>query len=86
MQGIGRGTWRGNWRSRQLWHAIGYGLSAAWIAWVIYMSGGDADDPWFDYIFIVPLGGWAVGITVAAVLKRVLPPPNAAAEDGPEAP
>ena len=62
-----------DWRSRRLWHGIGYAVSAAWMVFVLARTGGDVRHPLFDYLFIVPLGLWGAGIGVAWLLKRLAP-------------
>ncbi|MEN8197716.1 MAG: hypothetical protein ABFS30_14565 [Pseudomonadota bacterium] len=62
-----------DWRSRRLWHAVGYFLSAAWMIAVLVLTGGNVKAPLFDYIFIVPLGLWIGGLVIASLLKRIFP-------------
>ncbi|MGE0733738.1 MAG: hypothetical protein AB7G15_11870 [Alphaproteobacteria bacterium] len=71
------------WRSRTLWHSLGYGLSAAWMAYVLIETQGNARAPLFNYIFIGPLALWGGGLLTATILKRVearaarrMPPPG----------
>ncbi len=49
---------------REIAIRIGYALTAAWMVLILVISGGDPGSPWFDLIFIVPLGGWIVAVTV----------------------
>jgi hypothetical protein len=63
-----------DWRGRRLWQGVGYFASAAWMVYVLAVSGGDVEHKLFDYIFIVPIGMWAVGLAVAwAIRKRAGP-------------
>ena len=62
-----------DWRGRKLWHTIGYIVSAAWMIGVLIVTGGNVKHPFFNYIFIVPLGLWIAGIVVAALLKKLFP-------------
>lgn len=64
------GGGRIDWRSGKLWQRIGYGGSAAWMLFVVTVTGNDPDHWFFNFIFIVPLAGWLIGIAVARVLKR----------------
>jgi hypothetical protein len=52
------------------WHRIGYILSALWVGGILVATGGNVRHPLFDYIFIVPLAGWAVGLTIGHLLGR----------------
>lgn len=65
-----------DWRGRRLWSGIGYFVSAAWMVYVAVITAGDVAHPLFDYIFIVPLGLWAAGLTIAWVLRKILGPPS----------
>lgn len=56
----------------QLWRGIGYGLTAAWMIGILVVSGSNPADPWFNYIFVVPLVGWIIGIGIA----RLVAPPG----------
>ena len=64
------------WRSRKLWHGLGYALSAAWMVYVLIETKGSARAPLFNYIFVVPLGLWVGGLLTAIVLKRFGARPN----------
>lgn len=56
----------------QLWRGIGYGLTAAWMIGILIVSDSNPAHPWFNYIFVVPLIGWIIGIGIA----RFLVPPG----------
>ncbi len=60
-----------DWRGRRLWQGIGYFASAAWMVYVLSASGGDIEHPLFDYIFVVPIGMWAVGLAVAWAIRKI---------------
>ena len=62
-----------DWRSRRLWHSVGYVGSAAWMIGVVAITGRDVSHPLFRYVFIVPLAGWIVGLAVARLLSRSRP-------------
>ncbi len=49
---------------------ICYGLTAAWMVGVLVYTDGNVRHPVFDTLFIVPLGGWVVALTVARVIRR----------------
>lgn len=49
---------------------FGYILTAAWVGFVLAVSGGDSNHPLFDYIFIVPLAGWIIGMLVARFIAK----------------
>ncbi len=55
--------------SREVWSKIGYGVSALWMIGVLFYTKGDTRDPFFQYIFIVPLTGWVVVLAVNFALK-----------------
>lgn len=55
---------------RLLWHRIGYILSAIWVGGVLYVTDGNVRHPLFNYIFIVPLVGWVVGLLIARLFSR----------------
>ena len=63
-----------DWRSRRLWQAIGYGATAAWMFAIVVITGNDVSHPLFRYIFIVPLGGWILGLVVARLIQSRRPP------------
>jgi len=63
-----------DWRSQRLWHTAGYVVSAAWMVFVLVVSEGQITHPLFDYIFIVPLGIWIVGLAIARLLRRFAAP------------
>ncbi len=60
----------GNWDDRRLWHPIGYALTAAWMLIVVTVTDADPRHPFFSFIFIVPLGGWILGLAVARLVTR----------------
>ena len=60
-----------DWRGRRLWQTAGYFASAAWMIYVLAETGGRVEDKLFDYIFIVPIGIWTVGIAVAWLVKKL---------------
>ena len=62
-----------DWRSSKLWHRIGYAATAIWMIGVLAVTDSDPNHPLFRYIFIVPLGGWLLGILIA---RFVTPPPD----------
>jgi len=59
-----------DWRSRATWQRIGVTLTAAWMIGVLVVTENDVTHPLFDYIFRVPLVGWAVGIAVGYLIQR----------------
>ncbi len=63
-----------DWRSRGVWLRIGYGLTAAWMAFVILATGNDVTHPLFGYLFTVPLAGWVAGLIAGRVVARLWPP------------
>lgn len=71
------------WRSRRLWHGLGYLVSAGWMLFVVVWTGNDTDHPLFSWIFLVPLGLWIGGVTVAALVSRLLPSDDPADADSP---
>lgn len=42
----------------------GYVLTAVWVVYVLSVTKGDMGHPLFDYIFLVPLAGWLIGLVV----------------------
>lgn len=58
------------WRSRRLWHPIGYAVTGLWMLGVLLVTGGNSRHPLFDYIFVVPLAAWIIGLIVAFLIKR----------------
>jgi hypothetical protein len=48
----------------------GYVATAAWVGFVLAASGGDSAHPLFDYIFLVPLAGWIIGMIVARIIGK----------------
>ncbi|MDJ0950302.1 MAG: hypothetical protein QNJ94_15425 [Alphaproteobacteria bacterium] len=63
-----------DWRSGKVWQRIGYTASAAWMIFVVVATGNDVTHPLFNFIFIVPLAGWIIGIAVAKLIARRRPP------------
>ena len=59
-----------NWRDRSVWHPLGYGLTAAWMLLVVVVTEAETKHPFFDTIFLVPIGGWLIGLLIARVLTR----------------
>ncbi|MDH3234214.1 MAG: hypothetical protein OEQ29_11900 [Alphaproteobacteria bacterium] len=57
-------------KDRETWTRIGYVLSVIWMVGVLVVSGGKATHPAFDYIFIVPLVGWILGLLIARFIWR----------------
>jgi len=57
-------------KDRQTWIRIGYALSAIWMVGVLLVSGGNPKHPVFEYIFIVPLAGWIVGLVIGRFVWR----------------
>lgn len=49
---------------------MGYLLTAGWVGFILAASGGDTSHPLFDYIFVVPLVGWIIGMIVARVIAK----------------
>jgi hypothetical protein len=70
------------WRSRRLWHPIGYAFTGLWMLGVLLVTGGNSRNPLFDYIFVVPLATWILGLIVAALIKRRLGNAGATARSG----
>lgn len=60
-----------DWRSRQFWMILGYIGSAAWMLFVLVHTGGDVEDPFFELIFVVPLGTWIAGLVLARIVKAL---------------
>ncbi len=58
-----------NLKRRSFWTRMGYLFSTAWIIFILIKTQGDMTDPWFNWIFLVPLGVWALGILVARLIK-----------------
>jgi hypothetical protein len=52
------------------WSKIAYGLTAAWMIGIVGVTGGDVTHPLFDYIFLVPLAGWVMGLIVQKILEK----------------
>ncbi|MHC8491883.1 hypothetical protein ACTU44_04120 [Thalassospira sp. SM2505] len=49
---------------------MGYLLTAGWVGFILAASGGDTSHPLFDYIFVVPLAGWIIGMIVARIIAK----------------
>ncbi|RCK26526.1 hypothetical protein TH8_07290 [Thalassospira profundimaris] len=49
---------------------MGYLLTAGWVGFILAASGGDTAHPLFDYIFVVPLAGWIIGMIVARIIVK----------------
>lgn len=56
--------------NRAYFKIIGYLLTAGWVGFILAASGGDSNHPLFDYIFIVPLVGWIIGMLVARMMTK----------------
>jgi len=61
------------WRSRRLWHPLGYAATAAWMVVVLNLTHEDTNHPLFRLIFIVPLAGWILGILAGKAVGRLWP-------------
>ncbi|HLI10496.1 MAG TPA: hypothetical protein VKY65_02760 [Alphaproteobacteria bacterium] len=62
------------WRSRLVWQRIGYVLTAAWMIGILAATNENVRDPLFQFIFIVPLAGWIIGVVVGRLVTRFWPP------------
>lgn len=62
-----------SWRSRRLWHPIGYAATALWMGVILAITHEDANHPLFKLIFTVPLAGWILGIAAARLIGRLWP-------------
>lgn len=58
------------WARRVAWHRAGYILSALWVGGILVATDGNVRHPLFNYIFIVPLVGWAVGALIGRFFGR----------------
>ena len=58
------------WRQKEPVQRAGYILSAIWMAGIVVATNGDTGHYLFDFIFTVPLAGWAIGLVIAALLHR----------------
>lgn len=58
------------WLNGHLWKNVGYVLSAIWMIGVLIITGSDTKHPLFQYIFLVPLAGWVLGLMAGAILKK----------------
>ena len=61
---------RPRWRQKEPVQRAGYILSAIWMAGIVVATNGDTGHYLFDFIFTVPLAGWAIGLVIAALLRR----------------
>lgn len=61
-----------NWRSRSLWMTVGHFATAVWMGYVLWRTGGNIRDPFFNYIFVVPLAGWIAGLAVSRIIIWLL--------------
>ena len=59
-----------DWRSRKFWIRAGWISTVLWVLLVLAISKGDSSHPIRDYIFLVPLAGWIIGLFVAHLIKR----------------
>lgn len=59
-----------DWRDRDTWIRVGYGLTALWMLMVVVVTEADPRHPFFNTIFLVPLGGWILGLVVARLIAR----------------
>lgn len=57
-------------KSREFWTKVGYAVTAAWMVFVLFASNGDPKHPLFDFIFIVPLAAWTVGLLIGWLIAR----------------
>ena len=53
------------------WSKVGYGLTAAWMVFVLIVTKNDVGHPLFNYIFRVPLVVWVTGLVIAHLVKRL---------------
>ena len=61
---------RPRWRQKEPVQRAGYILSAIWMAGIVVATNGDTGHYLFNFIFTVPLAGWAIGLVIAALLRR----------------
>ncbi len=66
-----------DWRDRGIWHPVGFGLTALWMLLVLTVTEADMRRPFFNTIFIVPIGGWLLGLGVARLIARRRPQDSA---------
>ena len=59
------------WRQKEPVQKVGYVLSAVWMAGIVVVTKGDTRHFLFNFIFIVPLAGWIIGLGIAAFLRRL---------------
>lgn len=57
-----------NSRSRSFWMTVGHFATAGWMGYVLWRTGGNIRDPFFDLIFVVPLAGWIAGLAIARII------------------
>ena len=57
-----------NLRSRSLWMTVGHFATALWMGYVLWRTDGNIRDPFFNYIFVVPLVGWIAGLAVSRIV------------------
>jgi len=55
-------------KKRTFWTRAGYGFTTLWIVFILWITDGDQENPWFDYIFLVPLAVWIIGLVVARLV------------------
>ncbi len=60
-----------DWHGRRFWMTAGYIASAAWMLLVLAVTNGDVAHPFFNTIFLVPLGGWIFGLLIARVVVHL---------------
>ena len=58
------------WRNEKVWTRAGYAVTVLWVLGILLATDGDTADPLFDFIFIVPLGMWMVGLAIARLTRR----------------
>ena len=58
---------------RRLWHPLGYGATALWMAVVLTLTHEDANHPLSQLMFIVPLAAWILGIAEGRLVGRLWP-------------
>ncbi len=69
----GRPRMARDWRDRGIWHPVGYGLTALWMLIVLMVTEADVRHPFFNTIFLVPIGGWVLGLLLARLIARRRP-------------
>lgn len=58
------------WRDKETVQKIGYILSALWMGGIVVITKGDTKHYLFNFIFLVPLAGWIIGLAIASILNR----------------